>query len=342
MRWKWTDTSTSPAPEAAARPAEDRVPFTSSAVADRGSKSPEAVLPQQDSSCSLIEAGLWTLGYLLAQAVLLVLFFSVLLLSAFGLHWPEIDVIERWVLSIELDRSFLLVGVPVLGMLFVVLPAVRWREGREFRRQIGWRVPTLDETIIALATVCPVALIGNLVYQVAREPALFHHSFAPMAGVVRKTSLDHLQASFEGVPYLVLVISMALAPAVVEELVFRGVIGRRLVGRFGVILGTLMAATCFAAVHGSLPHALATLPVGIVLQLVYLQTGTIWLPVLVHFCNNLLAISAIHFHLDQNQPTSTALLVSLFIYLVMMLVWLQYRSPHAGLAARRCSTSISN
>ncbi|SFI81348.1 hypothetical protein SAMN05421753_112184 [Planctomicrobium piriforme] len=277
--------------------------------------------------CSLLEALLWTFGFLLAQGLVLVLLLAILLTAAFGLQWPPQSEIIDWVLATDLDRSFLLIGTPVLGGLFLLLPAIRLREGRHFRQRIGWRYPSTDEIIISLATVCPIALIGNLIYDVANawwqsEPTVAW----PSATVLRQTSLDHLYSTFQGVPYPVLIVAMALAPAVAEELVFRGVLGRRLVGRFGIVRGVLLSSLCFAAIHGSPPHAIATLPVGILLHLLYLQTGTIWIPVLVHFCNNLLAISLVHFQLSQQDPVSPALMLSLSMYLVMMLLLLQTRS----------------
>lgn len=282
----------------------------------------------QDSAvCSIFEALAWMAGFLFAQAIVLSAVLIILYTSSFGFTWPHQQELVNWILDTDLDRSFLLIGTPVLGAVFLLLPLIRWREGRNYRERIGWRTPTLDEFVISLATVCPIALIGNLLYEVTNlwwqgEEVVVWTS----ASAIRQTSLEHLYSTFHGVPYPILIVAMALAPAFLEELVFRGVLGRRLVGRYGVVTGVLLSSICFAAVHGSLPHAIATIPVGILLHLLYLQTGTIWVPVLVHFGNNLLAVSLVHFKLQQQPAVSPALVLTMSVYLLMMLALLSVRT----------------
>ncbi|WP_437194237.1 CPBP family intramembrane glutamic endopeptidase [Planctomicrobium sp. SH527] len=282
---------------------------------------------QDSAACSIFEALAWMAGFLFAQAIALAAVLTILYTSSFGLIWPNQKELVHWILDTNLDRSFLLIGTPVLGAVFLLLPLIRWREGQNYRERIGWRTPTVDEFVISLATVCPIALIGNLLYEVTNlwwkgEEVIAWTS----ATAIQQTSLEHLYSTFHGVPYPILIVAMALAPAFLEELIFRGVLGRRLVGRYGVTAGVLLSSTCFAAVHGSLPHALATLPVGILLHLLYLQTGTIWVPVLVHFGNNLLAVSLVHFNLQQESTFSPTLVFSMSLYLVMMLALLSVRT----------------
>ncbi|HWL08661.1 MAG TPA: CPBP family intramembrane glutamic endopeptidase [Planctomicrobium sp.] len=275
----------------------------------------------------LVESLFWMVGFLVAQGVVLLGLFGILLVSCFGLQWPGHERVIEWVLETNLDRSFLLIGVPVLGAVFLLLPIIRLREGRDFRRKIGWRYPTTDEIIISLATVCPIAMIGNLVYDQTHHWWSAGPTFLrPFASALQQTSLDHLYSTFHGVPYPILIVTMALAPAFAEELIFRGVLGRRLVMQFGIIPGVLLSSFCFAVIHGSVPHAVATFPIAILLHLLYIQTGTIWIPVLVHFCNNLLAVSLVHFQLNTGVSITPMLICSLSLYLVMMLALLSLRS----------------
>lgn len=274
----------------------------------------------------LLDMLFWTGGYLLAQSLVLVCLIAVLLTAAFGVPWPDTQSILNLALEIELDRSFLLVGAPVLGAALLMLPVVRLCEGKQFRERIGWRAPSGEEAIYSLATVAPIAVIGNIVHDVMNAWWQGEATLWPFAAALRKSSLDQLYASFHGVSYPVLIVAMALAPAVAEELVFRGVLGRRLVQRCGTLWGVVLTSCCFALVHGSPPHALATLPVAFLLHFLYLQTGTIWTPVLVHFCNNLLAISMVRYSLGPQTPVSPVAVLSLSFYLVMMLYQLQTRS----------------
>jgi len=276
----------------------------------------------------LLEAMCWTLGFLFAQGLVLAVLLLVILLATFGMRCPSQSELLAWVLESDLDQSFLLVGVPVMGAVFVIFPVIRWREGSEFRQRIGWRIPTHEEVVYSLAMIVPAALIGDMVYDVAS------------AGMVTQSnSLGHLYGTFQGVSYPVLIVALALAPAVLEELVFRGMLGRRLVGRFGTFWGVLMASSLFAAVHGAPAHAIATLPIGILLHVLYLQTGTIWIPVMVHFGNNLLALSMVHFHLGNESRVSPMFLAVLCVYLLLMLLLLNQRTRSIGTAQTRCASS---
>lgn len=288
----------------------------------------------------LVEALLWTLGFLFAQGITVIGLLAVMLTASFGLVWPSQDEILNWVLESNLDRSFLLVGVPVLGALFLILPAIRWREGREFRQHIGWRAPTSEEIVYSLAMVVPVALIGNVVYDVMNNWWCGERVVWPFAMALRESSLEQLYLTFQGVPYPVLVIALALAPAVVEELVFRGMLGRRLVQHFGAVPGVLMASCLFAAVHGSPPHAIATLPIAILLHALYLLTETIWIPILVHLGNNLLAISLVHFQLGPESRISVCFMAGICCYLALMLFLLHTR--HGIASSRGEATSESS
>jgi membrane protease YdiL (CAAX protease family) len=137
------------------------------------------------------------------------------------------------------------------------------------------------------------------------------------------------------VSYPVLIVAMALAPAVAEELVFRGVLGRRLTAQWGLARGVLASSVCFALVHGSPPHAIATFPVAVLLHLLYLQTGTIWTPILVHFGNNLLAISMVRFDLASHAPVSPIVALGMCGYLAAILVLLKARTGNVTLASVR-------
>jgi len=284
-----------------------------------------ARLCQSGRGWTILEALGWTLGFLFAQGIVLIVLLAIMLTATFGTVWPSEDEFLKWVLDTDLDRSFLLVGVPVLGAIFLILPAIRWREGKAFRQRIGWRSPTTDEIVYALAMVVPVALIGNVIYDVVNDWWHAEKILWPFAVALSESSLDQLYRTFQGVSFPVLVVALALAPAVLEELVFRGVLGRRLVQCFGTTRGVLMASTLFAVIHGSLPHAIATLPIAILLHVLYLQTGTIWIPILVHFGNNLLAISMVYFKLGTETPVSLPFMALICGYLLLMLFLLHFR-----------------
>jgi membrane protease YdiL (CAAX protease family) len=94
---------------------------------------------------------------------------------------------------------------------------------------------------------------------------------------------------FAGVGGLGHALAIAIASAVGEEIVFRGVVYRRLEERLGTALALLISAAAFALVHAGNPGAnwVSTLAIalesGVLLALAYAATRSLWLPIGLHF-----------------------------------------------------------
>ena len=84
----------------------------------------------------------------------------------------------------------------------------------------------------------------------------------------------------------VMILVVAVLPAIGEELVFRGAIGRVLIANLGIWGGVLLTSFLFGWIHIHPLHAFAVMPVGLAIHLIYLSTPRFWLPMLLHFMNN--------------------------------------------------------
>ena len=83
------------------------------------------------------------------------------------------------------------------------------------------------------------------------------------------------------------VFTMALVPAVGEELFFRGVIMRvSFQGTKNIHLGVLLSSILFALVHMEFSNFLAILFMGVLLGYLYVYTGSLLVPVVLHFLHN--------------------------------------------------------
>lgn len=81
--------------------------------------------------------------------------------------------------------------------------------------------------------------------------------------------------------------TMALLPAIGEELFFRGVVLRvSYQGTKNLHLGVLFSAILFAVIHFEFDHILAITFMGILLGYLYVYTGSILVPIALHFLNN--------------------------------------------------------
>lgn len=95
--------------------------------------------------------------------------------------------------------------------------------------------------------------------------------------------------------YPMLLFSICICPAVAEELFFRGVIDRALEYQLPSRpwLSLFISATVFSLLHLSAVGFLGRLAVGMLLGYSYRKTNRIYIPMLLHFLNNLLALGAL-------------------------------------------------
>lgn len=90
------------------------------------------------------------------------------------------------------------------------------------------------------------------------------------------------------IPSFILIVIVA---PIVEELIFRATLLQKLRVRFGTVAGILISSAIFSLIHmnsGMIGH----FTIGIFLSIFYLQTKNIWVPILCHALNNLIAFSS--------------------------------------------------
>ena len=89
------------------------------------------------------------------------------------------------------------------------------------------------------------------------------------------------------VQLLVNLFIMALVPAIGEEMTFRGCIQKMLVDRIKTPhIAIIVTSIIFSAVHLQFYGFLPRMILGIILGYTFYYTGTLFIPSLMHFCNN--------------------------------------------------------
>ena len=84
---------------------------------------------------------------------------------------------------------------------------------------------------------------------------------------------------------------IAIVPAVGEELIFRGILQRKLNQWFGnVHVAVFVSAFIFSAIHMQFYGFLPRLFLGMLLGYLFVWTGSLWVPIFAHFVNNGLAV----------------------------------------------------
>ncbi len=87
--------------------------------------------------------------------------------------------------------------------------------------------------------------------------------------------------------YLLAMLVMALAPAIFEEVLFRGSFQQVFVGwTKNAWAGIIITSILFSAIHFSFFGFLPRIALGLILGLIFYYTNNLWLSILLHFLNN--------------------------------------------------------
>jgi membrane protease YdiL (CAAX protease family) len=225
----------------------------------------------------------WMAGGMAGQVAILASFIVAGIVMGFAMGVQGIDAAS---IQVRVQEAFqqpllamLLTLVPFqLGMGFVVLMSA-WRSTEPFRKRLGLVPPSGRKfsmlAIMAMAALTvSMALASLLVLTLLMGPP----PATPVGTSVTEGSwLTMLLAS--------LVVS--LVPAIVEEIVFRGYIQRRLLERWSPVAAIGVSTLLFALIHAdSLQHILAVVPLGLVTGLLAHRTGSIKQGMLLHAMHN--------------------------------------------------------
>lgn len=235
---------------------------------------------------------------------------------------PENATALRW--SQTLGTLFMFLA-PVL--LYARLCHVKPMKHLGFRNTINWKQAALG-MLIMLASLPGVDLLQELTKMLPwsketlqKFDAAEDTYFKTVAVIARMNNVWD---------YIISVFVIALVPAVVEEVLFRGGIQNLLSRWFKMpILAIVITAILFSAVHGSYLGFLSRFALGFVLGWMYYRTGNIWINIIAHFFNNAAAVTQLYIMskpgkqidaslMDTHAPwwlgvASTVILVGLFI-----------------------------
>jgi sodium transport system permease protein len=107
---------------------------------------------------------------------------------------------------------------------------------------------------------------------------------------VERADVETLERLVERPSLAAVVLAVALAPAVCEEVLFRGALLRGLASRMPPALALVIASALFSLYHWKPVQMLPTFTLGLVLGVLALRAGSIVPSVIAHFLNNTMAI----------------------------------------------------
>jgi membrane protease YdiL (CAAX protease family) len=189
------------------------------------------------------------------------------------------------------DNTFFLMAGEMLVFALAAVLVTRLKHGRQTSRVLGLRPIPWPSLLLIVASVLPLSLLCSGLHQKVlpawKNFAADHPSLDLFSGMDINEQLLPLG---ESTPAWLLLLVIAVAPAIGEELIFRGIIGHGLVARHGLFVGVFVTSIYFAAVHIHPAHVLTLMPLAVFLHLSWLATRSFYAPVLIHFLNNALAV----------------------------------------------------
>lgn len=127
---------------------------------------------------------------------------------------------------------------------------------------------------------------------------------------------------------IVSLVAVAVVPAILEELVFRGIIFKGCL-QYGKIQAVIISALAFSLFHGSIEQTIFQFVLGVVCALIYLKTGDIKLNITFHFVNNAVILIYSYFVTSANVALTSVKLWEVFVSLALVAVgiifiWLSF------------------
>lgn len=120
--------------------------------------------------------------------------------------------------------------------------------------------------------------------------------------------------------YIISLISLAVIPAICEELIFRGVLVTALKSK-GKIFAVIISSIMFAIFHFSPSQLIYPFCFGLILSIIFLRTNNIIFSILLHFINNALSLSIQYF--SSNSGVAFTHSASNLIYAIITLaIWI--------------------
>jgi len=201
----------------------------------------------------------------------------------------NVDVV-RWA---TLLSQLLLILVPTL-----ILGHLRFGS---LRGAFRLRLPRASELIVSIVAIFALQQVLQ-VYMLAQDAL-------PLPEVLRKF-VDLLKQVFEQTyrvlvsarspgEFVIVLLSVAVVPAIAEEFFFRGLIQKTLGQAAGGLHAAILAGIVFGLYHLNPLNVVALVILGIYFGFLVYRTGSLTLALAAHFFNNFLACTAAYLEIDE-------------------------------------------
>ncbi len=215
-------------------------------------------------------------------AVIIILFLNPLLVGGFGIAGMAIAEL----------------GLVLVALFFVVMRKERLQE--RFN---------LDFPPIKSFFASAVLMLGARMWENAAS-----YLYVALFSEPSNTDMEFLEAFFADASPLVALISVAVIPAVCEELLFRGYLFDSFKGKKNSVWAVIITAVLFSAIHFDIYKMAPILIMGLAFGYIAAKTGSVLIPIIFHLINN--SLSLISFYsLTGEETAQLTPIISARVYL---------------------------
>jgi len=135
-------------------------------------------------------------------------------------------------------------------------------------------------------------------------------------GITFTSGLDDIKIiGFSG--FLMSVVSTAILPAIIEEIIIRGIVMQPL-RRYGDLFALVFSSLLFSIMHGNMVQIPYTFTAGLFFGYVVIATGSLWPSIIIHFINNLYAVIIMAVSDNYSETVSSVVSVLLLGLLIIL------------------------
>lgn len=266
-------------------------------------------LPRHPPGPGLFESICWMIGVFGAHFAGIMLFIvgSFIYLMATSSLGSTAEAIQEQLNEFYKTHALEMAGVEQGIFVLIALAAMGLRFGRGVLSKVNLQPFALSTGFLLVIAVLPLSMLSGEFYRIAFEAwSAFAERIPFLHELNQMQTMEVVKEMAANSPLWALVLVIAVCPAIGEEVIFRGVIGRGLLARWGLIPGILITSIMFGLVHMHPAHVIAVIPLGMFMHFVYYVTRSFWAPVMVHFLNNAFAVTIAKLVSESELPESAA------------------------------------
>ncbi|MFV1980274.1 MAG: type II CAAX prenyl endopeptidase Rce1 family protein [Rhodothermia bacterium] len=189
---------------------------------------------------------------------------------------------------LESSTGALLVGNTVGQFVGLAIPVLIWTTLHTKQSGAFLRIGKPDSVLLGLSVFALAGLLPVIQWLGEINASLPIPDFLSELEAAQLELIERILSS--GIWIGSTIFALAITPALCEELLFRGYLQRQFERSFGIVGGIVTTGVLFGLYHFRLSQAIPLAALGIFLGWLAWRTGSLWVPILIHFINNGIAI----------------------------------------------------